>query len=308
MSITIISTRSPEVWQRTLNEVDPDVEIEIWPNEKDKSKIEMALCWQHPEGSLQEYPNLKAVSSLGAGVDHFLKEKDFLKDIPVLRVVDPLLEQSMFEYVCTAALQIYREFDVYEKLQQDSNWQPQKPRKIGDMTVGMMGVGKLGGYCGSRLAQLGFNVIGWSQTPKQIDSIKNFTGEAELEQFLAKTDILICLLPLTDNTRGLINKTTLNQLKEGASLINVARGAHVVEQDLIDVLDQGHLNLAFLDVFNQEPLPAEHPFWQHPKIKITPHCSSVSNPKSVAPQLIENYHRMKQGKNLLNQADLARGY
>lgn len=309
MSISIISSnRNPQPWLEALNAVDPSVDVQIWPNEKNKADIEFALCWNHPSGILQDYPNLRCVSSMGAGVDHCLNDQYFPKHLPLVRVVDPLLAQSMFEYVCSAAMYYFREFNTYQSLQQQRLWQPQEPKLIKDHTIGIMGLGALGSHCAEKFATMGFNVVGWSRSPKKIKNVTAFVGEKDLNNFLNQVDILVCLLPLTKSTYNILHKNTFNQLKNGAYLINVARGEHLVEDDLIDALSVTKLSGACLDVFRQEPLPEEHPFWGNKKILLTPHCSSVSSPISVAPQIINNYHLMKQGKALLNQVDIQRGY
>ena len=171
-----------------------------------------------------------------------------------------------------------------------------------------MGLGQLGADAAKKLYQLGFQVTGWSRTPKKVDGVQSFAGDGALNDFLSLANVLICLLPLTPATKGILNYKTFEKLPAGSYLINVARGAHLVEQDLLEALETGRISGACLDVFQVEPLPVGHPFWNHPKIIITPHISSLTYPKAVVPQIVENYHRTKLGKPLLNQVDIERGY
>lgn len=309
MTLSIISTnKDPEPWVAALKAQDPTLDIRIWPDDGPEAEVEFALCWNPPEGVFAAYPNLRCICSMGAGVDRLLSDPDFPRAVPVTRIVDPDLAQSMFEYVAAAALFYFRDFDVYQRQQAQSDWAPQSPRAIGATTIGLMGLGQLGAYAATRFASLGFHVTGWSRSPRSVGGVTTYAGPAQLDAFLSRTDILICLLPLTDETRGILNLANLRKLPAGACLVNVARGEHVVDDDLLAALDEGHLRGAYLDVFRDEPLPRTHPFWQHDRIRLTPHCSSLTNPVSVAPQIIENYRRMMSGRSLLNQVDPDRGY
>jgi glyoxylate/hydroxypyruvate reductase A len=245
---------------------------------------------------------------MGAGIDHLLNDEFLPKDLPVTRIIDPLLAQSMYEYLHTAVMYYFRDFDIYKTQQYQSNWKQQLPKSIAHTTIGVMGLGKLGEYSASKFAELGFNVIGWSRTQKTIAGVKSYAGDRQLGEFLSQADILICLLPLTNETRGILNLENFNKLPFGACLINVARGEHVMDEDLITAINAGQLRGACLDVFREEPLPQTHPFWLHNKILLTPHCSSITDPNSVAPQILENYRLMKSGRALMNQVNLVRGY
>lgn len=309
MTISIICTdKDPKPWVAALHACDPTLEIQVWPDENEKADVEFALCWKHPEGLLCEYPNLRCVSSMGAGIDHLLGDAFFPKHLPVVRLVDPHLAQDMFEYICTAIMYYFREFDLYRAQQRQSCWQQLPPRSMAETTVGFMGLGKLGGYSAERLSNMGFNVIGWSRSQKSIAGVKAYAGEKQLDDFLSRTEILICLLPLTDQTRGILNVELFARLPKGSCVVNVARGENLVEDDLIRALDAGQLRGACLDVFKEEPLPEDHPFWKHKKILMTPHCSSITDPRSVAPQIVQNYRLMRDGMPLLNQVDMLRGY
>jgi glyoxylate/hydroxypyruvate reductase A len=309
MTISIISTnKDPKPWVTALRELDATLDIQIWPNESRKADIEFALCWNHPEGVLRDYPNLRCICSMGAGTDHLLNDAFFPKDIPVIRIVDPLLAQSMFEYIYAAVMYYFRDFDIYKSQQHQSSWKQQPTKSIAHTTIGIMGLGKLGENSASQFSNIGFNVIGWSRTPKSISGVNSYAGNEQLGEFLSQANILICLLPLTNETRGILNLENLGKLPLGACLVNVARGEHLVDEDLITALNEGQLRGACLDVFREEPLSQEHPFWRHSRILLTPHCSSITDPISVAPQIVKNYRLMKSGRPLMNQVDPFRGY
>ncbi|MCL1485205.1 MAG: NAD(P)-binding domain-containing protein [Marinobacter sp.] len=202
----------------------------------------------------------------------------------------------------------FRDFDIYKAQQYQSNWKQQSPKAIAHTTIGVMGLGKLGEYSASKFSKIGFNVIGWSRTQKTITGVKSYASDRQLGEFLSQVDILICLLPLTNETRGILNLENINKLPFGACLVNVARGEHLIDEDLITALNEGQLRGACLDVFREEPLSQMHPFWQNNKILLTPHCSSITDPNSVAPQILKNYRLMKSGQALMNQVDPFRGY
>ncbi len=309
MTISIICTnKDPKPWVDALKKLDPTLDVQIWPNERRKEDVEFVLCWNHPEGVLADYPNLQCICSMGAGIDHLSNDAFFPKDLPVVRLVDPLLAQSMFEYICAVVMFHFRELDVYKAQQGQSNWLQQPPKSIFQTTIGIMGLGNIGKYSASKFSDIGFNVIGWSRTKKSIKGVKSYTGEDQLEEFLSQASILICLLPLTNETRGILNLKNFNKLPQGAYLVNVARGEHLVDEDLIMALNEGQLRGACLDVFREEPLVKSHPFWNHSKILLTPHCASITDPISVAPQVVQNYRLMQDSKPLLNQVNLLRGY
>ncbi len=309
MTISIICTnKDPLPWVTALKELDSSLDIQIWPNEGRKTDVEFALCWNHPEGVLREYPNLRCICSMGAGIDHLFNDAFFPKELPVIRIVDPLLAQSMFEYICTAVMYYFRDLDIYKIQQYQSNWKQQPPKSIAHTTIGIMGLGNLGKFSANKLLDFGFNVIGWSRTQKSINGVKSYAGDEALGEFLSQASILICLLPLTNETRGILNLETFNRLPLGACLVNVGRGEHLIDEDLITALNKGLLRGACLDVFREEPLAAQHPFWRHNKILLTPHCSSITDPMSVAPQIVENYRLMKSGQPLMNQVNPLRGY
>ena len=295
-------------WVKHFNRLDPGIDIRIWPEVGDADDIEFAFSWNHPPGEFKKYKNLKCIASLGAGVDHIMRDPDLPAGVPVTRVVEPSMAQSMSEYAVLGVLNYCRQFDSFRADQSQKKWQPRIPLLAADMRIGIMGLGQLGKDAAKKLSYLGFPVTGWSQTPKDIEGVKCLAGEEALDDFLSQTRILICMLPLTPKTRGILNHKTFDKLPAGAYVINMARGKHLIETDLLAALDSGQLAGACLDVFEIEPLPEDHPFWSHPKIIVTPHISSITNPKAVAPQIIENYQRTKAGKPLLNVVDIKRGY
>lgn len=283
--------------------------MQVWPDTGAIEAVTFALVWHPPPGALKALPNLKALSSMGAGIDHLVANPEVSAHLPIARIVDPELIQSMTEYIVTATLLHFRDFDLYRNHQSATRWQPEPPKSIRDIKVGIMGIGMLGGDAATRLRAIGFDVVGWSRNPKQHPALsRSYAGPDELTAFLDEARILVCLLPLTPETKGILDRNVFASLQKGAYIINVARGAHLVEADLLDALESGHLSGACLDVFEQEPLPPSHPFWDHPDITVTPHIASITDPASAAPQVVENYRRASAGKALLNQVDLKHGY
>lgn len=297
---------NPALWVQELKKIDPNLDIRVWPETGNPNDIDFALVWTYPPGELIKYPNLKCISSLGAGVDHIFNDPDRPKHVPIVRVIDKLLVRDMTQYIALAVLNYTRSFDIYYQQQKQNEWKAHPPKN--EITIGLMGLGELGTDAAKKLMTLRFKTLGWSKTPKKIAKMKCFHGKQQFHEFLSQSQILINLLPLTPETKNILNKDTFAHLPKGAYLINAARGRHLVEQDLINALDQEQLAGACLDVFHTEPLPKEHPFWQHPKIRITPHVASVTNPKSVAAQIVKNYHRLQSGKPLLRQVNLEKGY
>ena len=297
-----------ESWKRALKENAPKLEIYSYLEEHPREAITMAIVWKHPKGSLAGYPNLACIASFGAGVDFIFEDPSLPANIPVTRVVDPVLASDMSEFVLAHILGYLKNFNQYARNQADSVWKPKEYLRISDVEVGIMGVGALGQVLGNDLIKLGFRVRGWSASHKEVASVQIFAGPEALPEFLKHSDILVCLLPLTPDTRGILNKSLFLMLPKGAFVINVARGGHLVDEDLLAALQEGHLSGAALDVFHEEPLPEEHPFWQHPSICISPHIASVSLQESVVPQLIENYKRLHGGNPLLNLVSRGKGY
>ncbi len=295
-------------WVKHLSALRPGIDIRVWPQTGNADEIEFVLSWNHPPGELKKYRHLMCIASLGAGVEHILADPELPAGVPVTRVVEHSMAQSMSEYVVLCVLNHCRQFDAYRTDQAHKQWHPRKPLLAEDTGIGIMGLGQLGADAAKKLDNLGFSVAGWSRRPKDIDGVHSFCGVAGLAKFLSRSHILICLLPLTAATKGILNRRTFAQLPVGAYVINVARGQHLNEKDLVAALDSGQLSGACLDVFELEPLPPDHPFWSHPQITVTPHISSITFPRAVAPQIIENYRRAQTGKPLLHVVDIKRGY
>ena len=306
--LVITEEMKPASWVKHIHKLAPEIEVRIWPETGDMADIRMVLVWKHPRGVLNRFPNLACIASLGVGVDHVLNDEKLPAGIPITRIVEPSMAQSMSEYITLAVLSHCRHFDRYRQDQLDKCWQPRVPLLADKIRIGIMGMGQLGSHAANQLSQFGFAIAGWSRTAKHMAMVDGYNGEDGLVPFLNRADILICTLPLTPATDGILNRNVFNHLPEGAYLINVGRGQHLVEQDLMDALDAGRLSGACLDVFREEPLPDSHPFWLHPKIKITPHISSLTHPAAVAPQLVENYRRLEAGQRLVNVVDRKRGY
>lgn len=309
MSLLILSpTRETNSWVKAIKEVDPSIDVLVYPEAINNESVEFVLAWNHPYGTLKDYPNLKCISSMGAGVDYLLKDPELPEKVLLTRIVDPELSKTMFEFVLAMVMNHLRSLTQLKQIQSTQEWKPLPYKRIEDVRIGIMGLGEIGSYVAKKLMDIGFKVNAWAQSSKPNCKANVYIGNNELETFLNSTDILICLLPSTPSTVGLLNKERLEMLPKGASLINVARGDILVEHDLIELLDSEQLSLASLDVFQQEPLPSNHPFWLHKKIDITPHVASLTNPKTVAPQIVENYWRMKKGQDLMHSVSRIKGY
>ena len=308
MSVVIIRQDGKiDEWLHVLRAEAPHIKFYSVLDDHPRHDIKVAFVWKHPPGIFKHYPKLQYIASFGAGVDFLLDDKE-VPNVPITRVVDPVLASDMSEFTIGAILAHLKNFHKYASDQSKGIWEPLGYRRIDDIHVGIMGLGALGLKLYEDLKALKFNIIGWSKSTKKLKNIKTYSTNAGLGEFLSLSDVLVCLLPLTDETRGILNKELFSQLPRGAYVINVARGGHLVDADLVDMIDSGHLSGACLDVYHQEPLNADHPFWNHPKIFMTPHVASVSDAESVVPQLLDNYNRFKKGLPLLNQVSTIRGY
>ncbi len=308
MAFLILAPSSrTSAWEKEIRKAEPDLDLRVWPDTGDPDEVSFALCWKHPPGVLNRFSNLKCIASMGAGVDHLLQDPA-LPEVPIVRVVDPSMARSMTEYLLMAVLFRMRQLDRYWQDQLQRTWHPRVPEQAASVRIGIMGLGQLGGDAARAFSSLHFPVAGWSRTPKTLEGVDTFAGEAGLASFLSGLRVLVCLLPLTARTRGILNRQTFEMLPDGAYLVNSARGEHLVEEDLLAALDSGKLSGACLDVFLTEPLPREHPFWGRPEITITPHISSLTNPKAVCPGIVDNYRRMRSGLPLRHLVDRKRGY
>lgn len=309
MSLLLIAPdRDMSPWADALKEEDPNIDIEIWPDVKDKKRVQFAVSWNQPKHVLDQYPNLKAVSSLGAGADHLLDDDALPESVDICRIVSPSLIQQMKEYVLGAVINIQRNFTHYIHQKDTGKWQAHNHPLAKDLGIGIMGLGELGGPVATQLAQVGYKVLGWSQSEKELQNIHTFSGPDKLPAFLKETQILVCLLPLTTETKDILDLDLFKQLKKPAWIINVARGEHLVDEDLIYALDSNILQGAWLDTFTEEPLPDKHAFWNRKNIIITPHIASITKPAEVAGQIIDNYKRALSGMELNYLVKREKGY
>ncbi|HEY4942681.1 MAG TPA: glyoxylate/hydroxypyruvate reductase A [Rhizomicrobium sp.] len=275
----------------------------------DPADIEYAVSFRPPPGLLRSLPKLKAVFSLGAGVDGFLIDPDFPKDKPLIRFVDETLSREMAQFAVLHVLMQHRTVHFFSAAQAEGKWrQRMLPRRTEDARVGILGLGEIGTVCALRLRELGFPVTGWSRSRKDVKGVKSFAGASELDAFLEQCDFLVCVLPLTQDTRHILNARTFAKLPKGAYVINIARGGHVNEPDLIAALDSGHLSGATLDVFETEPLPETSPLWKHPRIIATPHIAAITSPLAAARSVVDGIAAIERGEAPKNVVDMTRGY
>ncbi len=309
MRILFLSTTAkPERWLEPLGAALPDDEIVVYPEVGDPATIECAIVAVPPPGVLTGLPNLCLIQSLWVGVESLLHDPTLPTDVPLARLVDPGMTETMTETVLQHVLNAHRDYEGYRAQQRAGIWRHLPQVRAQDRRVGFLGLGELGTAAARTLAELNFAVAGWSRRPKALDGIETFAGADGLHPFLARTDILVCLLPLTTETRGIIDARALAALPRDATLINVARGGHVVDDDLLAALDSGQLGRAVLDVFNTEPLPAEHPYWTHPRVVVMPHVAAETDPATATAQVVENLRRLRAGEPLRNVVDRAAGY
>jgi|SRR5471032_2553075 glyoxylate/hydroxypyruvate reductase len=273
-----------------------------------KDDIDIALAWKPPEGVLASLKNLKMVVSLGMGVDHLLADNRVPEGVAITRIMDDGLIGQMSEYALYWALRHHRDIDKYGASQRAQAWKPETFVDTIHRRIGIMGLGTIGQDTAKKFAALGFPTAGWSRTLKTVPGVESFHGSEGLAKFLARTDILVNVLPLTRETQGILGAKTFAALPRGAYLINMGRGGHTVDDELLAALESGQVSGAALDVFNTEPLPPDHPYWAHPKVRVTPHIAGSTNPRTAAPGVIENIKRLRAGKPLINTVDPKTGY
>ena len=285
---------------------DPSLAIATWPDPR-CLEAEVAVCWNSPPGVYAQMPNLKLVHSIAAGVDNVVAGQD-LRELPVCRVVDPMLAEGMLQFVLWGVLHFHRKLDQAMASQRIQQWKRPRQTPASSCRVGLMGMGELGGHIARRLPLLGYPVSGWARTPREIPGVTMFNGDERYLDFLAQTDVLVCLLPLTAQTRGILGERTFSALPKGAALIHCGRGEHLVEADLVAALGSGQLRGAIVDVYEKEPLPADHPLWSTPGLVVTPHMATMATYDVVVQQVVRNIGRMHEGAPYFNQVDMARGY
>ncbi|MDN5201983.1 glyoxylate/hydroxypyruvate reductase A [Fulvivirgaceae bacterium BMA10] len=307
MALAIIAPgRDLSSWKQHFRLINKRLRIEVYPYIRDPQKIVGAVLWKHPKNILKEFPNLKWVSSMGAGVDHIINEPSLPRHVPITRIIDDKLPLYMARYVTMAIMAHQKNLHIHLRNQRSKNWLPKE--NLGSLKIGIMGMGNIGRKVAQVVSSLEFPVFGYSNSPKDIPGVTNFYGQDQLDLFLRSINILVCLLPLTPSTKGILNYELFRQMNPGTYLINVARGGHLNEEDLLHAIADGYISGACLDVFNQEPLPQDHPFWEHESITITPHIASVTNIQSASEQIIENYQRLETNLPLVNLVDVVRGY
>jgi glyoxylate/hydroxypyruvate reductase A len=315
MSAILVAVDGPQAgdWLAALRDNAKTREVLAWPLSSDNSsRVAFACVWLPPHGMLARLPNLKAVINLGAGVDHLLADSA-LPAVPVARVAHDDLTMRVTEYVVLHVLMHHRRQRLYDAQQRQRNWRVHDQPAAGEIAVGVMGLGAIGAHAAGALARLGFRVAGWSRSPKALSGIVTFHGPAGLEGFVARSEILVCLLPRTRETEGILNLALLRKLKRdgaagGAFLINAGRGPLQVDADIVAALEEGTLSGATLDVFQHEPLPQDSPLWSHPKVTVTPHNAGDISPRVFAPQVISQIERFERGQPLDNLVDRTRGY
>jgi glyoxylate/hydroxypyruvate reductase A len=295
----------PEPWIDGLRAALPGAEVAVW--ESGAPPADYAVVWAPPQTLLDQQPQLKALFNIGAGVDGLLKLR-LPPHVLVVRLDDAGMSVQMAEYVCHAAIRHFREFDGYEADVRQGRWSYRKPRNRAEFPIGVMGLGVLGSRVAQALRLFEFPVNGWSRTPRALEGVRTYAGAAQFDEFLAASRVLVNLLPLTHDTQDILSRNTLSRLLPGGYLINVARGAHLVDEDLLALLDEGHLSGATLDVFRTEPLPAAHPFWTHPKITVTPHTSARTLRDESIAQIAGKILSLEQGEPIAGVVDRARGY
>ncbi|MBN9513059.1 MAG: glyoxylate/hydroxypyruvate reductase A [Alphaproteobacteria bacterium] len=295
-------------WKKVLEAGLGPVDFRTLDSLGNKEDIEVALAWKPPAGLIASFPNVKLIVSLGMGVDHLLADDRLPAGVPIVRIMDDGLVGQMSEYAIYWALRHHREIDTYAASQRARQWKPEDFVDTIDRRIGVMGLGSIGQDTAGKFAALGFPTAGWSRTAKNLPGIETFHGADGLQRFLARTDILIDVLPLTRDTHGLLDAKAFAALPKGAYFINMARGGHVVDDALLAALESGQISGAALDVFNVEPLPQDHPYWTHPKVHVTPHIAGATNPRTASPGVIENIKRMRAGQALIHTVDPKTGY
>jgi glyoxylate/hydroxypyruvate reductase A len=297
-----------EPWARDFAAALPQAETLVWQESEAVEACDYAVLWSPTPALLGQLAGVKAIFLMGAGVDAILKFGDALPDAPVIRLGDAGMGAQMVEYVAYAVLRYFRRFDEYERQAREGSWHPLAARDKQAFTVGVLGLGKLGVPVARAMRQLGFPVRGWSRSPKDLPGVDCFAGMQALDEFLAGTQVLVCMLPLTPETNNLLDRVRLSKLPEGAYLVNVARGAQVAEPDLLALIKARHIAGATLDVFRNEPLPAPHPFWAEPRITLTPHISALTIREEAVRQIADKIALLEQGEAVADVVDMDRGY
>jgi glyoxylate/hydroxypyruvate reductase A len=297
-------TEKPEFWIPRLQKLLPEDRFFGWPD-INGGEIDVAVVATHPEGTFANLKNLKLIQSLWMGVENIVADRHLPPGVPVARLIDPGMVAAMGETVIAWVLDWHRHFWCYRQFQAQKLWKRRRQYLASDRTVGILGIGELGGSIAAKLRAMGFNVAGFSRRPKHLEGVFCST---DIDAVLSRSDAAVCLLPLTPHTRGILNRDRMQKIRKDGCLINVARGGHVVIPDLLALLDSGHLAHAYLDVFEPEPLPADSPLWSHPGVTVTPHIAALSEPRTSVGKVAENIERVRRGELPANIVDFAAGY
>ncbi len=309
MSILFCSpTDSPERWRRVLAQAFPDLAFRVDIESAALDDVRYVLAWNPPHGLLARMPNLRAVLWLGAGVDKLLADASLPPNLAIIRLVDAGFAQQMSEYALYAVLHFQRRMGEYAGLQRDGIWRPLQEPIARDWPIGVLGLGAIGSAVATRMVNMGFPVYGWSRRAAPLEEVTVYSGKQGFRNLLARSCVVINILPLTAQTENILDARAFSFMPRSAYLVNIARGGHVVDADLIAALDSGHLSGAMLDVFRDEPLPADHPFWVHPKIVITPHVAAQTNPLLAQAQVVESIRLLERGEIPRGIVDRNKGY
>ncbi|MDQ7954794.1 MAG: glyoxylate/hydroxypyruvate reductase A [Pseudomonadota bacterium] len=297
-----------DTWKHALQAQLPALQVVHSSAVARPQDVHYAMAWKPPVGFFQQMPNLRLIINLGAGVDALVARDDLPPGIPITRITDPQMARMMAGYVLFAVLRHARDIPYFEQAQRRGEWAYRHPRAPHEVTVAVLGLGQLGATAAHELQRQGFRTLGWSRSPRRIEGVECFSGMESLDAVLGQADIVVLMLPLTPQTRGLFDRARLERLRPGAAFVNVARGALVDQPALTELLDSGHIGSATLDVFEREPLPADDPLWRMPNVLITPHLASVAIPESSALQIAANIRRVAAGLAPDNRIDASRGY
>ncbi len=305
MNLLFASTKEdPQRWRRLLEPALPQDRWFAWPD-VNGGAIDIAIVATHPAGTFAQLPRLRLIQSLWMGVENILADAEVPRGVPLARLIDPGMVHAMAETAVASVLDWHRQRYTYRAQQRERKWKAHPQLLPSDRTVGLLGLGELGSYAAAKLLALGFKVCGWSRRPKAIDGVQCST---DLDAVVSKSQALVCLLPLTAQTRGVLNARAFARMPAGGCVVNLARGAHLVVPDLVAALDSGQLAHAYLDVFDTEPLAADSPLWAHPGITLTPHIAALTEPRTAVAKIVENVERVRRGAAPLNVVDRAAGY
>jgi glyoxylate/hydroxypyruvate reductase A len=311
MTMTLLLAPLPRQnsdWHGWFKAEMPELDLRLWPDAGERKDIDVIAIGRFPSGELGGFPNLKLIIALQAGTERLLADPSLPRNVPVVRVGDPDGDAMMTETALLHVLRHHRDLPAYQLAQQRGEWLSLPLRRPNERRVGVMGLGPIGLAVAKTLADYGFDVAAWVRSPREVDNVEVFHGRDRLPAFLERSEIVVNLLPLTDETQGILCGKTFAQLPKGASIINLGRGGHVVDADLISTLDSGHLAAATLDVFHVEPLPQENPLWRHPRITITPHCARRIDARDLVPRICGAVRRFRAGQPLEQLVDRVRGY